>query len=113
MPHDNDSITISRYDGSASWKLAIRPASGDWFVFVDKDGLPHTYLRKGLAVDADGHRHEDLVCIASPPRVGPTPTEARKTLVEKVEMLSDAHQRAQLALADFDREHGPEVLTVG
>jgi hypothetical protein len=112
MPHDSDSITISRYEGSVSWKLAIRPASGDWFVFVDKDDLPHTFLRKGLAVDTDGHRHEDLICIASPPRVGPMPAEARKALAEKVAMLADAHQRAQLALADYDREHGSEVLAL-
>lgn len=74
-------VTISRYEGSVSWQMAIQPECRKWILFVDAQDNPYLYERVEDVIDvATGETRERYVCAARPaePQMPPSFEEAAK-----------------------------------
>lgn len=44
MAHDRNTIHVSHYQSSPTWRSAIAPEDRSWLLFIDVTGAPHLYL---------------------------------------------------------------------
>lgn len=56
-------ITIGRFDADPEAQGVIKPGDGSWQLVLDKEGIPHLYVRCKLEVEAEGDPSEGLLCI--------------------------------------------------
>jgi len=53
MAHDKNTIHVSHYQDSPTWRSAVMPEDRQWLLFVDVTGAPHLYLAAETQ-DAEG-----------------------------------------------------------
>ena len=56
-------IIVGRYDQDPEAQGCIRPEDGAWQLVLDKEGIPHLYVRVKFEPDAPGGATTGLLCI--------------------------------------------------
>ena len=56
-------IIVGRYDQDPEAQGCIRPEDGAWQLVLDKEGIPHLYVRVKFEADTEGAPATGLLCL--------------------------------------------------
>ena len=76
---DRQNVTITRFDGSSSWGMAIMPADRRWMLYTSTAGGAYLYERAQDITDEHGDTRERYVLTGRPE--GLLPAAAHEDLV--------------------------------
>ena len=98
-------IIIGRYDKDPEAQGVIRPGDDAWQLVIDKDGIPHLYVRVKFEPDTEGGPATGLLCLED---MLPTGTTVRSLMDgEFGGRLSEEDSRAAVAEWQAQRDAHP------
>lgn len=96
MAHDQNTIHVSHYKGSPTWRSAVSPEDRSWLLFIDVTGAPHLYLATETQ-DGDGQTCTTYApCVRAMLRIEDAPIIAPLNLADTftITMRHDPDDRA-------------------